>query len=80
MRQPAIELKQQASKETVKSPTGFVLGGTQKMVLLVLLFGLLYLRLYFRRRKRDRVCAHCGQRNPPHRSNCSNCSAPLFHG
>jgi ribosomal protein L40E len=78
MNQPAIELKEQAPKETVKSPTGFVLGGTQKMLLLVLLGMLLYLRLYLRRRKKDRICAHCGERNPPHRQNCTNCSAPLM--
>jgi len=78
MRQPTIELQSQAPKETVKSPTGFVLGGTQKMLLLVLLGGLLYFRLYQRRRKKDRICSHCGERNPPHRQNCSNCSAPLM--
>jgi ribosomal protein L40E len=76
--QPTVQLQTQAPKETVKSPTGFVLGGTQKMLLLVLLGSLLYFRLYLRRRKMDRICAHCGERNPPHRQNCSNCSAPLM--
>ena len=80
MRQPAIELQGQAPKERIESPTGFVLTGPTKMGLLVLLFGLLYLRLWQRRRKKDRICAHCGHRNPPHRANCTNCSAPLFGG
>jgi len=78
MSQPTIELQSQAPKETVNSPTGLVLGGTQKMALLVLLGLFLYLRLYMRRRKKDRICAHCGERNPPHRQNCTNCSAPLL--
>ncbi|MCE1229390.1 MAG: hypothetical protein LWX11_07895 [Firmicutes bacterium] len=78
MRQPTIELQSKEAQPEIKSPTGFVLGGTQKMLLLVLLFGLLYLRLYARRRKMDRICSHCGHRNPPHRRNCSNCSAPLM--
>ncbi len=80
MPQPTIQLQNQPPKEaeTIKSPTGFVLGGTQKMVLLVLLGALLYFRLYQRRRKKDRFCPHCNQRNPPHRQNCTNCSAPLM--
>ncbi len=76
--QPSIELQSQPAKETVKSPTGIVLGGTQKMLLLVLLGFLLYFRLHMRRRKKDRVCPHCETRNPAHRRNCSNCSAPLM--
>ena len=55
-----------------------MLRGSVKMGLLVLLLGLLWLRLSLRRRSRDKVCSHCGRRNPPHRSHCSNCSAPLF--
>lgn len=78
MSQPTIELQSQPPKETVKSPTGIVLGGTQKMALLVLLGLLLYLRLFIRRRKKDRICSHCGHRNPPHRQYCTNCSAPLM--
>ncbi len=78
MRQATVELQTQAPKEAIQSPTGFILGGTQKMALLVVLGLLLYFRLYMRRRKKDRICAHCGDRNPPHRQNCSNCSAPLM--
>jgi len=78
MRQPTVELQSKAPKEIIDSPTGFVLGGTQKMALLVLLGLLLYFRLYQRRRKKDRICSHCNHRNPPHRQNCSNCSAPLM--
>ena len=76
--QPTVQLQSQAPKETVKSPTGFVLNGPQKMAMLVLLGLLLYFRLYMRRRKKDRICAHCNERNPPHRQNCTNCSAPLM--
>ena len=79
MRQPTVELQSKAPKEIIDSPTGLVLGGTQKMLLLVLLGSLLYFRLYLRRRKKDRICAHCGDRNPPHRQNCHNCSAPLLN-
>lgn len=73
----AVELQQQPSKTSAKSPTGFVLGGTTKMVMLVLLFMLLYFRLFLRKRKKDKICSHCGHRNPPHRQNCHKCSAPL---
>ena len=60
------------------SPTGIVLAGYQKGVLLCVLLGLLYLRLYRRKRLQDRICSHCGQRNPAHQTNCRKCSAPLF--
>lgn len=69
-----------AKKDEVKSPTGFVLGSTQKTFLLVLVGGLLFLRLWKRKRRKDKVCSHCGFRNPPHRSNCTKCSSPLFGG
>ncbi|MEI2698180.1 MAG: hypothetical protein V9E94_07485 [Microthrixaceae bacterium] len=49
-----------------------------KVFLVVLLLAVLWVRLTLRRRSRDRVCSHCGHRNPPHRSHCTKCSAPLF--
>jgi hypothetical protein len=67
-----------APKETVKSPTGIVLTTPQKTLGLMLLLGLLYWRLWRRKRSRDRICSHCGHRNPRHRTNCTNCSAPMF--
>jgi ribosomal protein L40E len=36
------------------------------------------LRLVLRRRKKDRICSQCNHRNPHHRANCGNCSAPLM--
>ncbi len=78
MRQQTIELQTQPTQAGLQSPTGFVFGSTQKMILLVIVGLLLYLRLHLRRRKKDRVCAHCGHRNPPHRQNCTKCSAPLM--
>ena len=35
-------------------------------------------RTDIRKRNRDRICSHCGHRNPRHRTNCTNCSAPMF--
>jgi ribosomal protein L40E len=60
------------------SPTGLMFTANQKMVLVVLALALLYLRLFMRRRRRDKVCDHCGHRNPPHQANCAECAAPLF--
>ncbi len=77
-RQPTIQLEGTPDRPDLKSPTGFVFGSTQKMVLLVLVGLLLYLRLHLRKRKKDRICPHCGHRNPPHRQNCTQCSAPLM--
>jgi len=77
MAQPAMAVTQHP-REGVKSPTGFVLRGYEKGVILCVLLGLLYLRLYRRKRSQDKVCSHCGQRNPPHQTNCLKCSAPLF--
>jgi len=77
MRQ-GVELTQQPVKPPVHSVTGVILQGWQKGLLLVLVLGLLYLRVWSRKRSSDRICAHCGQRNPPHQTNCLKCSAPLF--
>jgi len=71
-----VELTQQP--KPVHSITGFVLEDWQKGLLLVLLLGALYLRLWTRKRKADQICDHCGQRNPRHQTNCLKCSAPLF--
>jgi hypothetical protein len=73
-----VELQQQPPKPAIHSVTGIVLQGWQKGLLLVIVLGLLYLRLWARKRNDDRVCSHCGQRNPHHQTNCLKCSAPLF--
>lgn len=75
--QPAVQLQEEPARP-VKSPTGLVFSGPQKAGLLLLVLGLLYLRLWRRKRAKDQLCDHCGTRNPPHRANCSKCSAPLF--
>lgn len=75
--QPSVQLQEPAAKP-VKSPTGLVFSGPQKAGLLLLALGLLYLRMWRRKRAKDQLCDHCGTRNPPHRANCSKCSAPLF--
>jgi hypothetical protein len=77
MRQP-LEVTQRPPRGEVKSPTGIVLAGYEKGIILCLLLGLLYLRLYRRKRRQDKICSHCGQRNPAHQTNCKACSAPLF--
>lgn len=73
-----VELTEAGSKSEIKSPTGFVFTTTQKAFLVVIALGLLYLRLALRRRKKRKICSHCGKINPPHQSNCMECSAPLF--
>jgi len=77
MAQPSMEIAQ-PSRRSAGSPTGFILTGYEKAGLLCLLLGLMYLRLYRRKRAKDKICSHCGQRNPPHQTNCKQCSAPLF--
>ncbi|HWQ09343.1 MAG TPA: hypothetical protein VN436_09555 [Holophaga sp.] len=51
-----------------------------RIVLLVLLLGVLWLRLRRRQRGRKRICPHCGQASPARRMNCSRCATPLFPG
>lgn len=80
MTQPAIELQQQPPKPPAGPRPWYVLSPSSKMLLLICVGALLYLRLWKRKRQRDHVCSHCGHRNPPHRANCSRCSAPLFEG
>ncbi|MDR2696913.1 MAG: zinc finger Ran-binding domain-containing protein [Holophagales bacterium] len=62
----------------VNAPEKFVFQNYQKAGLLILLMAILYLRLTLRKSKKDRICPHCNRRNPPHRSNCTACSAPLM--
>ncbi len=80
MTQPAIELQQQPPKPSAGLRPWYVLTPSMKMLLLILIGGLLYLRLWKRKRQHDHVCSHCGHRNPTHRAHCSRCSAPLFGG
>ncbi len=75
MRQPTLSMEGQEPA----APTGsYVLKQSTKVGLIVLLLGMLWARLMLRRRSQDRICSHCGHRNPRHISNCSKCSAPLF--
>jgi hypothetical protein len=75
MTQQTLSLQKQ---ETPPPAGSYVMKFSTKVFLVVLLLGVLWLRLTLRRRSRDKVCSHCGHRNPPHRSNCTKCSAPLF--
>lgn len=75
MRQPSFSMEQQAPA-AAEGP--FVLKQSTKVGLIVLLLALLWLRLMLRRRSKDRVCSHCGHRNPRHIHHCTKCSAPLF--
>ena len=77
MRQ-GVELQEQPAKQPQTSPTGFLLPLWQKVGLLVLLLGLLYLRQFRQRRARRKVCSHCQEKNPTHLTNCAKCGAPLF--
>ncbi len=74
--QPTFSLEKQESAP----PAGaYLMKFSTKVSLVVLLLAVLWVRLSMRRRSRDRVCSHCGHRNPPHRSHCTKCSAPLFN-
>ena len=59
-------------------PANLVFQNYQKTGLIIFVAALLYLRLSLRRRKSNRVCPQCNSRNPHHRSNCIQCSAPLM--
>ena len=73
--QPTISME----KQEPPAPAGpYVMKQSTKVGLIVLVMGLLWLRLMLRRRSKDRLCSHCGHRNPRHISHCSKCSAPLF--
>lgn len=77
MSQASISLQEQAPKKP-ETPTGFFLHPWQKGGLLVILLGILYLRMWRRKKTHDLVCSHCGKKNPPHQSNCQKCAAPLM--
>ena len=77
MNQPTLSLEEQPKAPT-QSHTGFYLHPWQKGVLLIVLLGVLYLRIWRRKQARILVCSHCGKKNPPHQSNCQKCSAPLM--
>jgi predicted amidophosphoribosyltransferase len=75
MTQPTFNLE----KQEPPLPAGpYVLKFSTKVSLVVVLLGILWLRLTLRRRSKDRICSHCGQRNPRHQGHCRKCSAPLF--
>ena len=82
MSQPTLSLEDQPGKSKTESPAGFYLQPWQKGGLLVLILGILYLRMWRRKRAHILVCSHCGKKNPPHQSNCQKCAAPLMriHG
>lgn len=79
MSQPRLTLEGQLARPKVESPTGFILAPWQKGLLLVVLLGVLYLRIWRRKQARIQICSHCGKKNPPHQSNCQKCSAPLMN-
>ena len=78
MSQPRLSLTEQPERAPSQSPTGLVLQGWQKGLLLIVLLGVLYLRIWRRKQARIQVCSHCGKKNPPHQTNCQKCAAPLF--
>jgi len=79
MSQPTtLSLHEQPEKPKAESPTGFFLQPWQKGCLLIALLGVLYLRIWRRKRAHILVCSHCGKKNPPHQSNCQKCAAPLM--
>ncbi|HJW44064.1 MAG TPA: hypothetical protein VJ463_06390 [Geothrix sp.] len=77
MIQQTLSLEEQPPKK-VESPTGFFLQPWQKGLLLIVLLGLLYLRIWRRKQAKIQICSHCGKKNPPHQSNCQKCAAPLM--
>ena len=77
MRLQTLSLEEQP-KTPAKSPTGFFLQPWQKGLLLVVLLGILYLRIWRRKQAKVLVCSHCGKKNPRHQTNCQKCAAPLM--
>ena len=65
-------------KEPAKSPTGFYLQPAQKGLLLIIVLGILYLRIWRRKKEHVQYCSHCGKKNPAHLTNCQKCAAPLL--
>jgi hypothetical protein len=80
MSQTTLSLQEQPPQPKTESPMGFYLQPWQKGLLLIILLGILYLRIWRRKQARSLICSHCGKKNPPHQSNCMKCAAPLFGG
>lgn len=78
MNQTTLSLQEQPAPPKAGSPTGFYLQPWQKGILLVVVLGILYLRIWRRKQARTQICSHCGKKNPPHQSNCMKCAAPLM--
>jgi len=78
MSQPTLSLGEQPAPPKATSPTGFFLQPWQKGILLVIILGILYLRIWRRKQAKALYCSHCGKKNPPHQSNCQKCAAPLM--
>jgi ribosomal protein L40E len=78
MSQPRLSLEERPVKPQTESPAGLAIQSWQKGVLLIVLLGILYLRIWRRKQARIQVCSHCGKKNPPHQSNCQKCAAPLM--
>ncbi len=79
MSQTTLSLQEQPAPPKQVSPTGFFLQPWQKGILLIVLLGILYLRIWRRKQVRVQICSHCGKKNPPHQSNCQKCAAPLLN-
>ncbi len=77
MSQPTLSLEE-APKPPATGLGGFTLQSGQKALLLIVLLGILYLRIWRRKQARVQICSHCGKKNPPHQSNCMKCAAPLM--
>jgi ribosomal protein L40E len=77
MSQPTLSLEEQPKAPT-PGAAGFRLQPGQKALLLIVLLGVLYLRIWRRKQARIQICSHCGKKNPPHQSNCQKCAAPLM--
>lgn len=80
MHRQTVQLEEEVAPAKPRtSPTGqFFQSPAQKYGVLVLVLGLLYLRLFKKRRAKLKVCSHCSQKNPTHLTNCAKCGAPLF--
>jgi ribosomal protein L40E len=78
MSQPTLSLEGQPAAPQAAVPSGFYLQPWQKGILLVVLLGILYLRIWRRKQAKVHYCSHCGKKNPPHQSNCQKCAAPLM--
>jgi hypothetical protein len=76
---PTVQLE---SEPQQPAPKGGLLHltSTQKAVGVTLLLGLIWVRTFRRRKKIERTCSSCNQKNPRHLTNCTKCGAPLFGG